>query len=299
MIPPNLSKSDLRLLYVFSTVVEARGFSGAQIELNVSASTLSRQISDLEHRLRMRLCQRGRSGFRLTEKGELVYGAAQRLFASVHEFRETVDGSAGKLTGTLSVAVIDNWVFNDTSPFAIALGKFVERAPDVTIELFSLAPDDIEMAVQESRVALGIGVFHRQKAGLIYDLVDTERIDLFCARGHPLFEASDVADIEQGLATTRYARRAYLRERNVAPISRGLNRSGHAHQIEGVAHLILTGAYIGYLPVDYAEIWVRSGKMRSVGDGQFGQPSELKLVRKRGEDLNRVAQTFQRLLFDQ
>ena len=146
MFPPDLSKSDLHLLYVFATVVEAGGFSGAQIELNVSASTISRQISDLELRLRMRLCHRGRSGFRLTEEGELVYRASERLFASVLEFRETIDGSTAKLSGNLSVAVIDNWVFNDASPFASALKAFVDQAPDVTIELFSLAPDDIELA---------------------------------------------------------------------------------------------------------------------------------------------------------
>ena len=299
MIPPDLSKSDLHLLYVFATVVEARGFSGAQIELNVSASTISRQITDLEHRLRMRLCQRGRSGFRLTEKGELVYRAAQRLFSAVQDFRETVDGSSTVLTGTLSLAVIDDWVFSDRSPFARALRQFVDHAPDVTIELFSLAPDNIEMAVQDGRAALGVGVFHRQKSGLIYQDLTTERIDLFCAKGHPLFDAVTAKDIEHGLSETRYARRTYLRERHVAQISHGLNRSGHAHQIEGVAHLILTGRYIGYLPVDFADMWVRDDRMRAVGGGQYGQPSQLRLVRKRGADPSRVTQSFETLLFGQ
>ena len=70
LLPPNLSKSDLHLLYVFTSVAEAQGFSAAQIELNVSQSTISRQVSDLELRLGMKLCHRGRSGFRMTEKGD-------------------------------------------------------------------------------------------------------------------------------------------------------------------------------------------------------------------------------------
>lgn len=89
MLPPALSKADMHLLYVFGTVVEARGFSAAQITLNVSASTISRQITDLETRLGLRLCQRGRKGFRLTEKGEIVYAAARKLFAELDLFRET------------------------------------------------------------------------------------------------------------------------------------------------------------------------------------------------------------------
>src|SRR5450432_1060626 len=64
----NLSEGDIRLLRVFAKVVEAGGFSAAQIELNVSQSTISTHMTALEQRLRVRLCERGRSGFRLTEK---------------------------------------------------------------------------------------------------------------------------------------------------------------------------------------------------------------------------------------
>ena len=83
----NLSESDIRLLKVFSKLVEAGGFSAAQIELNVSQSTISTHMTALEQRLGLRLCQRGRAGFRLTEKGQLIYQASQRLFASLEEFR--------------------------------------------------------------------------------------------------------------------------------------------------------------------------------------------------------------------
>ncbi|WP_120500059.1 LysR family transcriptional regulator [Roseovarius sp. EL26] len=299
MLPPNLSKADLHLLHVFTSVVDARGFSAAQIELNVSPSTISRQISDLEIRLGMKLCQRGRSGFRVTEKGDLVYRAVQRLFASIREFTETVDGSRGKLVGNLSLAVIDNWVFNNHSQFSSALKRFVEQAPDVTLDLYSQAPDDIELAVQDGRVSLGIGVFHKHKAGLIYETIGFEKMGLYCAEGHALFTKHSVSKQEELLKSSRYAKRAYLRERDVAPISRELLSTARAHQIEGIAHLILTGKYIGYLPEQFANVWVREGKMCSIGAGQFDQPSPIKLVRKRGADLNLAARTFEKLLMNQ
>jgi len=296
MLPPSLSKADLHLLYVFTSVVEARGFSAAQIELNVSPSTISRQVSDLEIRLGMKLCQRGRSGFRVTEKGDLVYRSAQRLFASIREFSETVDGSRKQLVGNLSVAVVDNWVFNAVSPFSSALKEFVDLAPEVAIELFSLAPDDIEMAVQDARVSFGIGVFHRHKPGLIYETIGIERMGLFCATGHPLFGERDNSKISEVLKMSQYAKRAYLKERDVAPISRGLQTNANAHQIEGIAYLILTGRYIGYLPEQFANVWVKEGKMLPVGEGQFDQPSELKLVKKRGAEHNLVVKTFEDLV---
>lgn len=296
MLPPALSKADLHLLHVFLTVVGAGGFSAAQIELNVSASTISRQITNLETRLGMKLCQRGRSGFRLTEKGEVVYRATQRLFGSVREFGETIDGSRGQLMGNLAIAVIDNWVLNDASPFAKALEGFIGLAPEVTIELFSLAPDDIELAVQDAQVSLGIGVFHKHKPGLIYEPVCSEKMDLYCGEGHPLFGQDDPSKIRDIMRDTHYAKRAYLREREVAPISRNLKTAAIAHQIEGIAHLILTGRFIGYLPEHFAKVWVREGKMMSVGAGAFDQPSEIKLVTKRGADLNLVSQTFRDLV---
>jgi len=293
MLPPTLSKADLHLLHVFSAVVEARGFSAAQIKLNVAASTISRQMSDLELRLGIKLCDRGRAGFRLTQDGERVYRYAQRLFASVKEFTEAIDGTRDRLVGNLSVAVIDNWVFNDQSQFSIALRKFIDDAPDVMIELSCLAPDDIEMAVQDGQASLGIGVFHRHKPGLIYDSIGFETIGLYCAKDHPLFGVKDKSRMMELMESSRYAKRAYLRERDIAPISRGLMTNAYAHQIEGIAYLILTGKYIGYLPEQLADVWIRAGSMRSIGDGQFDQPSELKIVKKRGADQNMVSRTFE------
>jgi len=296
MLPPTLAKADLHLLYVFTTVVRSRGFAAAQVELNVSPSTISRQISHLETRLGMTLCNRGRSGFRLTHKGEVVFRAAQRLFASIKDFSETVDGSRGKLVGNLSVAVIDNWVFNDASPFQVGLREFVHKAPDVTLELFSLAPADIEIAVQDGNVSLGVGVFHRPKPGLIYEALTTERMGLYCARGHSLFDVTDHTKLPALLQQSNYAKRTYLNEASVAPVSQGMFSNGCAHQIEGIAHLILTGRYIGYLPEHFAEFWLKEGGIKSVGDGQFDQVSQIKLVFKRGAELNRVTQTLADLI---
>jgi len=74
--PLQLSGLDFKLLRVFMAVVEAGGFSAAQNELNVGLAAISKQISDLEIRIGMRLCTRGREGFGLTEEGKLVYQAS-------------------------------------------------------------------------------------------------------------------------------------------------------------------------------------------------------------------------------
>jgi DNA-binding transcriptional LysR family regulator len=298
MLPAPLSKADLHLLHVFVSVVDAKGYSAAQAELNVAPSTISRQISDLEIRLGMTLCQRGRSGFRLTEDGKLVYRATQRLFGAVREFGETIDASRGKLTGTLAVSVIDNWVFNEKSPFAQAFKAFVRKAPDVFIDLFAQAPDDIEMSVLDGRVHIGVGVFHKHKPGLTYVTLGYEKMGLYCAKGHPLYDVEDDQEIDALLNKSFYAKRAYLRERDVAPVSRNLEIKAHAHQIEGIAHLILTGTFVGYLPEHFADYWLQSGKMKAVGDGRYDRTSEIKLVKKNDASPYLAARTLEKMMHD-
>ena len=100
---PRLHKADLHLLAVFMAVVECGGFAAAQVALNVSQSTISRQIGDLEKRLGMRLCKRGRSGFRLTDKGRIVCEACQHLSMALESFRTTVGALRGELVGDLSI----------------------------------------------------------------------------------------------------------------------------------------------------------------------------------------------------
>lgn len=296
MLPPSLSKPDLHLLHVFCTVADAQGFAAAQVTLNVSASTISRQITDLETRIGLRLCQRGRKGFRLTDQGKVVYHAAKSLFASVSAFSDTVNGTRGRLVGKLSLALVDNWVFNANAPIHQALQAFTKQAPDVELELQSLAPDDIERAIQMGQADLGIGVFHRPKQGIVYRSLSTEIIGLYCAQSHPLFDADCNADIPLLLASSNYARRTYLNEHQIAPISDGLRSSASAHQMEGIALLILTGKYIGYLPKAFASIWVDQGKMKSVDNGQYDLDSNIQVVHQRGGDLELVAQTFMDLL---
>ena len=63
---------DLRLLRIFKSVVECGGMTAAELELNISASTLSRHMKDLEERLGLVLCRRGRAGFTLTPEGVQV-----------------------------------------------------------------------------------------------------------------------------------------------------------------------------------------------------------------------------------
>jgi DNA-binding transcriptional LysR family regulator len=65
--------------------------AAAELELNIGTSTVSRHIKDLETRLGLTLCRRGRAGFALTAEGQRVYDETLRLLAAVDGFRASVD----------------------------------------------------------------------------------------------------------------------------------------------------------------------------------------------------------------
>ena len=82
----HISDTDLRLLRVFQTVADCGGMSAAELELNISTSTISRHVKDLETRLGLVLCRRGRSGFALTPEGERILLETRQLLAATQQF---------------------------------------------------------------------------------------------------------------------------------------------------------------------------------------------------------------------
>ena len=293
---PRLHKADLHLLAVFMTVAQCGGFAAAQVALNVGQSTISRQIGDLERRLGMRLCHRGRAGFRLTDKGRVVYEACHHLSTALDSFRTRVGALRGELVGNLSIAVIDNWVTERGHPLADVLRTFRGKARQVHIHFHTLAPDEIERAVLENRVNLGIGVFHQHRPGLFYEVLYDDPVELYCGSGHALFERAPHEIERNDLHAVDLVHRAYLSERQVAPLTAGLRSTAAASQMEGVAFLILSGWHIGYLPVAYAERWVATGRMRSVLPATYRLNTKIEMVTRRGVALTLVSQTFADIL---
>ena len=289
---PRLHKADLHLLAVFMMVAECGGFAAAQVSLNVSQSTISRQIGDLERRLGMRLCQRGRAGFRLTDKGRIVYEACQHLSTALESFRTTVGALRGELVGDLSIAAIDDWATERGYPMADVLRAFRAKARQVHIHFHTLAPDEIERAVLENRVNLGIGVFHQHRPGLSYEALYDDPVELYCGSGHPLFDRAPHGLDRSEVQEVDLVHRAYLSERQVAPLTGNVCSTAAARQIEGVAFLILSGWHIGYLPVSYAERWVVSGRMRSILPATYRLNTKFELVTRRGVALTLVGETF-------
>ncbi len=291
----NLSEGDIRLLRVFAKVVEAGGFSAAQIELNVSQSTISTHMSALEQRLKVRLCQRGRSGFRLTEKGQMIFQASQRLFAALDDFRSEAGAVRNSLVGNLAIGIVDNLMTNPACRLQHAIGSFNAQAPEVQMSAQVTSPTEIERLVLEGRLDLGLGACGRHSPYLCYEDLFEERQALYCGRGHPLFERSSTVTLAD-LKNQQFARRAYAAP-DQFPAEYGLASTAVADLMESVAAFILSGRYIGFLPEHFARQWTSQDAMRPLLDRKLGYQNPIYLVVRKTEQQKPILQAFLKELY--
>lgn len=294
--PLSLSGMDFKLLRVFQAVVEAGGFSAAQNELNVGLAAISKQISDLEIRIGMRLCTRGREGFHLTEEGKLVYQAAIELFASVDTFRDRISSAQNELIGDLSIGVIDNTMSDKTSPLIAALRTMHDGAPKVRLRLHAWQLDEIERGVAEGRLSLGIVPVYQRREEFDYFELYEELSHAYCAVGHPLFEADDEALNIDSLRQHQVINHRYAIHRDKAGFVNYDSQSASASQVEAVTILILTGRFVGFLPEHYARHLIREGQLRALRPDLIHLHTPLHLILRHNAPRSPLVKAFAQAL---
>ena len=286
-----LNNLDLRLLKAFVAIIECAGFQRAQSRLGVSASTVSTYMSTLESRLGVRLCQRGRVGFRLTEKGEAVAAATKRLLAAVDTFELEVGEARGPLIGRLRLGLIDNIVTNRQAPLQEVIGRFIARAPQVEMHVEIAEPHLLERGLLDGRLHVAIGPFGKGVAGLREQPLFSERHRLYCGQAHALFERCPNRVRREDLVDQRFVARTYSRGADARRV--GISRaSAFVANVEAQIILILSGAYIGYLPEHYAAPFVDDGSLRRIDIPRTAFGSLFSLVVRRGTTLPGVVQAF-------
>ena len=182
-----LGDMDLRLLRVFKSVVDCGGMAAAELELNIGTSTISRHVKDLEVRLGLTLCRRGRAGFSLTPEGEQIYAETLRLLASTEAFRASIDEIHQRMGGQLGVAVFDKTASNPAAHVAEAIDLFCGRAPGVSLHVHVAPINAIERGVIDGQFNVGVIPGHRRSDSLLYDALFQETMLLYCGARHPLF----------------------------------------------------------------------------------------------------------------
>jgi DNA-binding transcriptional LysR family regulator len=290
------SDMDLRLMQVYKAVVDCGGFSAAELELNIGVSTISRHVKDLETRLGLTLCQRGRSGFAITAEGQRVYAEIVRLFAALEQFRNGVDDIHHRMAGDLNIALFEKTTTNPQAHVAKAISQFLAQAPGVKLSLHVRPINEIERGVIDGQFNLGIVPAHRDSASLTYDALFNERMQLYCSADHPLSQPSKTTLQWRDLQAYPLAALAYHSPNMAMSTRAGLTRQAHAYDQEGVATFILSGQFIGFLPTHYAESFERRGQMHAICPETLFYEAQFFVITRRSPEPCRASKLFKQCL---
>jgi DNA-binding transcriptional LysR family regulator len=291
-----LSDMDLRLLKVFKSVVDCGGMAAAELELNIGTSTVSRHVKDLEIRLGLVLCRRGRAGFALTAEGQRVYDETLRLLASVDAFRGSIDDIHNRMGGQLDVALFDKTATNPKARIAEAIARFTEIAPEVRLAVHVGSITAIEQGVLEGNFQIGIIPAHRASKSLVYaDLFD-EAMLLYCGAGHPLFGSSHAKLTWAKLREHQFAGLGYHSPNMELSHRAQLSRKATGFDQEAIATLILSGRFLGFLPDHYAQVFEQRGRMQAVLPARFSYACRFVSLLRRSPKPSRAVLAFQACL---
>ncbi len=286
---------DLRLLRVFSEIVRCNGFSAAQASLGMSQATISAHMRHLEERIGVRLCERGRSGFYLTTEGKQIHLAMLDLFGSIETFQAATGGVQGEMTGRLAFGTVDAMTTNKKLNLHAAIGMFAQLAPKVHLDIDIAAPQVLSQGVMSGRYHVVLMPKQPHLAQMHAVDIFSETQNLYCGQRHPLFASKDADVTPEVLATQAFAGRSYmLNERLCGVDFRWTAMTAH---MEGTLLMLLSGAYIGFLPDHYAAPAVRDGRLKALAPNRFTFEDTFQIIHSR-ERPTRAAELLTRSTVD-
>ncbi|MDC0033457.1 LysR family transcriptional regulator [Alphaproteobacteria bacterium] len=137
-------------LRIFHTVAEAGSFTHAGERLNLTQSSVSRQVGSLEDTLGVPLFHRHARGLQLTEQGETLYKTAQemagKLALAERLVTESLERPRGPLRITTTVAFGSMWLTE-------RLKEFVEMYPEIEVSLI-VREDALNLSMRQADIAI-------------------------------------------------------------------------------------------------------------------------------------------------
>ena len=282
---------DLRLLRIFVAIVECGGLSAAESRLNIGRSTISSHLSDLEVRLGLKLCKRGRSGFEITESGRVTYQASLELLQQCEAFANTVASSKDQLSGRVSIAVIDTMVSDPRCGVSLAIAALRKKSNAIQFDINVCEAREVETAVINGRSLVGLGVSRHKLRGLDYQALHNENNFLYCGKAHPLFNCEE-SKTKSLLRDAEVISSNYMRDKEVRNDGLNYQNSVVSYHDEGIAHLILSGEFIGYLPEHYANYWVEAKQMKAILPEKYTYQIPVSLITAKNNQPNPLAKAL-------
>jgi len=172
---------EVRHLRYFLAVAEAGNFSRAADRLGISQPSVSQQIRDLEAGLRVPLFQRRGKRILLTPGGLIFQEHARAVLRQLENCLQQLGSEPGQLRGVLHLGVVP--VLN--VPLVPRLmGLFAAEHAGINLVIEEISSTEIETALEEGRMDVGLGFVTRHSPNLRYERLCTDEFALIISEKH-------------------------------------------------------------------------------------------------------------------
>lgn len=186
----------LRHIRYLKAVAEQGSFTRAAQALHVSQPALSQQIRQLEERMGVQLLDRTGRIVRPTDAGAAFLDHARRAISEVEAATRAAHDVEDLSSGALRIGVPPSFGGYLIAPL---IRRFHERCPGIHLHLLDMAQEDIETALGDDIIDLGLAFSDVRAEDVEWRPLHAERLALIMAEGHPVADnpAIDRAVLER------------------------------------------------------------------------------------------------------
>ena len=180
----------IRALKIFCDVVTRRSFSKAADDNDITQSAASQAIHQLENYFSVKLLDRSKRPFVVTEEGKICFDHCVKLLRQFEELVARLNNVHSNSVDTVKVASIYSVGLSYMNEF---VQRFTELNPDINVQLEYHHPSEVYNLVKSGDADLGLLSFPTATHAVAVIPWREEKMAVVLAPDHPLATDNSVA----------------------------------------------------------------------------------------------------------
>jgi LysR family transcriptional regulator, cyn operon transcriptional activator len=180
---------DFKQIRYFLKLAETQHLTRAAESLNITQSTLSHGLAQLEQDLGVTLFDRIGRGLKLSQAGESFKTHAARSLQEIEAGKQELAALKNLQLGTLRIGVIPTFM-DLFLPKIVA--RFSQNFPNVKLRLHILRADDIEQQLSEGLLDMGIAFYPTKRNDIETEHMLSEELKLVMSKNNPLYKGNQM-----------------------------------------------------------------------------------------------------------
>lgn len=176
-------------LQVFHTVAKRLNFTRAAEELFITQPAVTKHIQELENHFKVKLFERNGTKIRLTPAGDTLLQHTDELFAIYRNLEFEMNNLASRHSGLLRLGASTTVAQYVIPPL---LAAFHQKFKEVKVTLISGNTEQIEQALLQKEIELGIIEGRSKKQSIKYSELLKDEIVLVSNPKHPLAKKESI-----------------------------------------------------------------------------------------------------------